>query len=92
MRNLPNEIYWKIVALRNLPGQRPIPYFSLKEPYELPDTRLASIVEYAVKTVAYYRNLFGTMKTNPSEIQSIEDLWGFPLDSTLSRTCERRFS
>jgi len=73
-----SKIYGNIVVLRNLYGQRRIPYLSLEELYELRDIRLRSIVSYAAETVPYYQDLFKTMKINPSEIRSVEDLEGLP--------------
>jgi phenylacetate-CoA ligase len=86
MENLLNKVYGNIVVLRNLYGQRRIPYLSPEELYELRDTRLRSIVNYAAKTVPYYQDLFKTMKIHPSEIRSVEDLEGLPfLDKEMVR-------
>lgn len=79
MRNLLDKVYGNTVVLRNLYGQRRIPYLSLEELYELRDTRFRSIVNYAAKTVPYYQDLFRTIKINPSEIRSVEDLDDLPL-------------
>jgi phenylacetate-CoA ligase len=72
------KIYGNTVVLRNLYGQHRIPYLSLEELYELRDTRLRSIVSYAAETVPYYQDLFKTIKINPSEIRSVEDLDNLP--------------
>lgn len=86
VRNLLNKVYGNTVVLRNLYRQRRIPYLSLEGLYELRDTRLRSIVNYAAKTVPYYQDLFRTMKINPSEIRSVEDLEGLPfLDKEMVR-------
>lgn len=79
MRNLLIKVYGNIVVLRNLYGQRRIPYLAPEELYELRDTRLRNIVNYAARTVPYYQDLFKTMKIHPSEIRSVEDLEGLPL-------------
>ncbi len=73
-----NKIYGNIVVLRNLYGQRRIPYLTLKELHELRNIRLRTIVRYAAETVPYYQDLFRTMKINPSGIRSVEDLEGLP--------------
>jgi phenylacetate-CoA ligase len=78
MTGLFNKIYGNIVVLRNLYRQRRIPYSPIKKLHELRDTHLRRIVRYAAETVPYYQDLFGTMKINPSEIRSVEDLEGLP--------------
>jgi phenylacetate-CoA ligase len=86
MLRLFNKIYGNIVVLRNLHGQRDVPYLSSEELYKLRDTHLRSIVRYAAETVPYYQDLFRTMKINPSEIRSVEDLEGLPfLDKEMIR-------
>jgi len=86
MRNLLSKACGNIVVLRNLYGQRRIPYLSLEELYELRDTRLRNILSYAAKTVPYYQDLFKTIKINPSEIRSVEDLGRLPfLDKEMIR-------
>jgi phenylacetate-CoA ligase len=72
-------MYGNIVVLRNLSGQRRIPYLSLEALHELRNIRLRRIVRYAAETVPYYRDLFRTIKIDPSEIRSVEDLEGLPL-------------
>jgi len=72
------KICGNVVVLRNLAGQRRIPYLPLEELYELRDAHLRSIVRYAAETVPYYQDLFRTMKINPAEIRSVEDLESLP--------------
>lgn len=79
MIGLLKKVYGNIVVLRNLSGQRRIPYRSPDELCELRNTRLRRIVRYAAETVPYYRDLFRTININPSEIRSVEDLEGLPL-------------
>jgi phenylacetate-CoA ligase len=72
------KIYGNTVVLRNLYGERHIPYLSLEELYKLRDTRLRSIVSYAAETIPYYQDLFRTINIHPSEIRSVEDLDRLP--------------
>jgi phenylacetate-coenzyme A ligase PaaK-like adenylate-forming protein len=74
MTGLFSKIYGNTAVLRNLYGQRRIPYRPLEELYKLRDKRLKDIVRYAAETVPYYQDLFRTMKINPPEIQSVENL------------------
>ncbi len=92
MMSLLNKIHGNIVVLRSLSGQRRIPYLPLEELYKLQNVRLRRVVRYAAETVPYYQDLFRTMKINPSEIRSVEDLEQIPLlDKEMIRKDPLRF-
>jgi len=73
-----HKIYGNGVVLKNLYGQRRIPYLPEEKLHELRDARLKSIVKYAAETVPYYQNLFKKEKIDPREIQSVKDLDHLP--------------
>jgi phenylacetate-CoA ligase len=78
-RDLITKMHGNLVVLRNLPGQRDIPYLPRKQLESLRDARLRSIVRYAAENVPYYQNLFQREGIDPSAIRSIGDLEYFPL-------------
>jgi phenylacetate-CoA ligase len=79
VRGFLRKIYGNAVVLRNLPGQRRVPYLSRERVRRLRDERVRSIVEYASRTVPYYRDLFRTNNIDPREIRSAELLAHLPL-------------
>lgn len=74
-----NKVYGNIVVLKNLRGQRRVPYLPQEKLHALRDARLKKIVKYAANTVPYYRNLFQRGKIDPREIKTVDDLDCFPL-------------
>ncbi len=58
MMEILSKLYGNAVVFSNLRAQHRIPYFSEKKLNELRDRRLRRIVQYAAKTVPYYRDFF----------------------------------
>jgi phenylacetate-CoA ligase len=73
------KLYGNTVVLRNLHGQRLIPYLPKEELFELRDRRLRKIIHYAAETVPYYQALFRSNEFTPDDIQTVADLDKLPL-------------
>ena len=79
IKNLFRHLYGNAVVLANLKGQRRIPYLPREELKAKRDARLRKIVDYAAKTVPFYRDLFRERKIEPREIRTVEDLDRLPI-------------
>ncbi len=79
MIELLNKLYGNAIVFSNLRAQHRIPYFSEKKLHELRDKRLRRIVQYAAKTVPYYRDFFQREGINPGQIKTVADLDRLPL-------------
>ena len=79
MIELLNKLYGNAIVFSNLRAQHRIPYFSTKKLHELRDRRLRRIVQYAAKTVPYYRDFFQREGINPGQIKTVADLDRLPL-------------
>lgn len=79
MIELLNKLYGNAIVFSNLRAQHRIPYFSEKKLHELRDRRLRRIVQYAAKTVPYYRDFFQREGINPGQIKTVADLDRLPL-------------
>jgi len=74
-----NKLYGNAVVLANLKGQRGVPYLPEEELKAKRDARLRKIVNYAAKTVPFYRDLFREKKIDPREIRTVDDLDLLPI-------------
>jgi len=72
--NFFRKLYGNAVVLANLKGQRSIPYLPEEALKAKRDARLRKIVNYAAKTVPFYRDLFREKKIDPREIRTADDL------------------
>ncbi|TDI89506.1 MAG: phenylacetate--CoA ligase family protein [Caldithrix sp.] len=79
MIELLNKLYGNAIVFSNLRAQHRIPYFSEKKLHELRDRRLRRIVQYAAKTVPYYRDFFQREGINSGQIKTVADLDRLPL-------------
>jgi len=79
MMEILSKLYGNAVVFSNLRAQHRIPYFSEKKLNELRDRRLRRIVQYAAKTVPYYRDFFQKERINPRQIRTVGDLDRLPL-------------
>ena len=79
MMKLLDKLYGNAVVFSNLRAQHRIPYFSEIKLHELRDKRLRKIVQYAAKTVPYYRSLFQKEGIDPGKIRTVADLDMLPL-------------
>lgn len=77
------------IVLKNLPGQRRIPYLSTEERARLRDRRIHATVQYAAETVPFYRNFFRARGIHPSDIQTAKDLDNLPIISRESFSAQR---
>jgi len=68
-----------LAVLRDLPGQRRIPYLPAERVRELRDARVRALVTHAAATVPHYRDLFRREGIDPREIRTAEDLERLPL-------------
>lgn len=74
------------VIAANLKGQRRIPFLPRERLEELRDRRIRRIVEYAARTVPYYREFFAREGIDPRQIKGARDLDRLPvLDKELVR-------
>ncbi len=77
--NFFRKLYGNAVVLANLKGQRSIPYLPEEELKTRRDARLRRIVNYASKTVPFYRDFFREKKIDPLDIRTVEDLDLLPI-------------
>jgi phenylacetate-CoA ligase len=77
--NLFKKIYGSSIVLRNLYKQTRIPFLPQEELHRLRDERLRDIIQYAAKTVPYYRTFFQDKKIDPRDIKTAEDLSHLPI-------------
>ena len=90
--NLFKKLYGSSVIVRNLPHQRRVPFLPREELHRLRDKRLREMIDYAAKTVPYYRTFFKENKIDPSEIKTVDDLVRLPLiDKQTVRNAPRTF-
>jgi phenylacetate-CoA ligase len=86
------KIYGNLLVMRNLPGQRRIPYLPEEQWRALQNARVQAIVRHAAATVPHYRDLFRSKKIDPREIRSAADLDRLPLlDKATIRQAPERF-
>jgi len=76
-----NKAYGNIVVLANVRGQRKIPYLDRDRLFRLRDSRVRKIVQYAARTVPFYREFFRKESIDPREIRTADDLSKLPLIS-----------
>jgi phenylacetate-CoA ligase len=87
-----NRIEGSLVIAANLRGQRNVPFRKRDRIEEARDRRIRHMVEYAAKTVPYYRDLCAREKIDPREIRNAADLTRLPvLDRKLVRSHPRLF-
>jgi phenylacetate-CoA ligase len=87
-----HKLSGSLYIARKLSGQTRIPYLPLEQLNELRDRRVRAIVQYAARTVPYYRDLFRDKNINPNDIKTAADLSNLPLlDKRLVREQPERF-
>jgi phenylacetate-CoA ligase len=68
-----------LAVLRQLPGQRNVPWLPDEKWRTLRDRRVRAMVRHATATVPHYRDLFRELGLDPRDIRTADDLRGLPL-------------
>jgi phenylacetate-CoA ligase len=77
--NVFQKAFGNAVVLKNLRGQRRIPYLPGEDLARIRDGRIQKIIRYAAKTVPYYQEVFRTRGINPDDIRTADDLDRLPV-------------
>jgi phenylacetate-CoA ligase len=67
-----------LTILRELPGQRRVPFLPAERVHALRDARVRSLIEYAAATVPHYGALLRAERVEPERIRSADDLARLP--------------
>lgn len=86
------KIEGSLVIAAHLPRQKAVPFWPRERIEEVRDQRIRRMVQYAAKTVPYYREFFARERIDPRDIKDAGDLDRLPiLDRELVRAHPRLF-